>query len=399
MRSALPPHAVLLALLLVVACRDVTDVFVADDRGRSEIDDAGRLTYSPYDDRAPTWNATSDTVYYAGRSPDHAAFAASTILALPRSGGTARPVLENVQAGSKASRWLLAPATAPDGERIAIVEMQPLRPTLPCNAPEILLCDIDVVTLTSIRLGGATLRARSIDALGALDDDPGLSLAFGDVTMDTAVIVPGFPTWVTRYHPYQRAYLEEVDYPFRASWSPDGSRLATSDGRGVLVWDPATGTATRLPGTEDAANPAWSPDGEWIAHTWSERIDSISSTCALGESPSPDTLIVQCYERRILYVTAPPRIVLTRVDGSERRVIAEGRDPAWDPAGRLYFSGPSTLSTDRLRRVDIQSGESIEIPFTEGAREAAISPDGRWVAFSRFGFRTDPRDIYVAALP
>lgn len=391
-------RAALFAAVLVVACRDVTEVFVADDRGGSAAVRPERLTFSEHDDRAPTWNASSDTVYYAGRNSEFAPEAASTILAVPRAGGVARPVLHNVQSGPDATRWLLAPAIAPAGGSIAFVLMEPLRPELPCSAPEVLLCDSDALSLTSIRLSGATLHVRAIAEGRALDEDPSLALEFGDIRLDTAV-GPGNPTWITQYHPFQLDYLLEFDHPFRASWSPDGSRLATSDGRGILIWDPVGGGVTRLPGLDDATNPAWSPDGEWIAHTWVERLDSVQSTCVLGESPSLDSLIVQCYERRVLYITAPPRIVLTRPDGSDRRVLAEGRDPAWDPEGRLYISGPSRSPTDRLRRVDLSTGETIEIEGTEGAREAAISPDGRWVAFSRFVFRTYPRDIYVAALP
>ena len=392
-----------LLLLLPAAltgCRDTTDVFSALDRQPAS-GDVIQLTFSDGDDRFPAWSTSSDTVFYSGFSGDFAPDAPATILAVHRTGGVARQVLSNAQGGVNAQFWLMAPAFAPDGERIAYVHLSPLRPRLPCIVVEVLLCPTKYYDPSSIRLDSAVVRVRPVDALNAPQTDPSLAFDYADPI--TAPPVESSQTWRTEFVPFQAAWRDTRDYPTRASWAPDGLRLATSDGTAIVVWTPDTGLSERVPGTEDGTAAAWSPDGEWIAYTWTERVDSTESTCGLGMTiprphPLPDSLWMPCYEHRVEYVTATPRIVLVRADGSGREVVGDGQDPAWTPDGRLVFAYPGD-STEDLRIHDPADGSLVFVPGTAGGREPAVSPDGQWVAYSVPPAPRLPRNIYVARMP
>lgn len=398
MRGRSSAMVALLALALA-GCRDATEAFAVNDRPALPTSVAVRLTFSASDDRSPSWSPGSDTIHYAARSADLAPAAPSTVLSIPREGGIAALAFSNVQSAGTAGLNLIAPERFRQGDRTAFVELGPMRPDLPCVAPEVLLCPWPLTDSRSVQLRDARIRVRDLAESADPTLDPAVAMTFEGPQLDTVDVIPGYPTWITRFHPFQFEYLRQGDLPFGPSWSPDGGRLAVSDGTRVLVWDVEAGTTTVVPGTEDGRAPAWSADGQWIAFTFVERVDSIVDTCVLGESPTIDEIIVECYERRVLYVAAPPRIVLVRPDGSDRTDVTAGRDPAWDAQDRLYFSDASDDPDAPIRRIDLASGAVETLPHTGGGRESSVSPDGRWIAYSRATFRTLPRDIWVAPLP
>jgi TolB protein len=52
------------------------------------------------------------------------------------------------------------------------------------------------------------------------------------------------------------------------SWSPDGTRVAlqrSGPTAGIWILDPAAGTKSFVPHTDNGFQPSWSPDGSWIA--------------------------------------------------------------------------------------------------------------------------------------
>ncbi len=86
-----------------------------------------------------------------------------------------------------------------------------------------------------------------------------------------------------------------------------------------------------------------------------------------------------CRLTEVLYATAGPVIELVRPDGTDGRVLAVGREPAWSPDGsRVFFA-----AADAIRSIGVAGGAEATVPGTVGGREPAISPDGTRLAFTR----------------
>jgi hypothetical protein len=147
---------------------------------------------------------------------------------------------------------------------------------------------------------------------------------------------------------------------FSGDWSPDGSRIVFSgdgpDATGIFVMNADGSGVTPLGVT--GSGPRWSPDGRTIAFTSSDGVTVVDA------------------------------------DGTNRRVLAEGRHPDWSPDGRR-------IAFDRVNRagcifditcpVDIlimaADGTGVQ-PFRlangdGGTSNPRWSPDGNSIAYVR----------------
>jgi hypothetical protein len=171
----------------------------------------------------------------------------------------------------------------------------------------------------------------------------------------------------------------------RPAGSPDGRWTLTSqmvDTETVHLWRvPTYGTGapsqlTSLPGL--ALDPAWSPDGTQIAFTRDER----------------DWDRAELWRSSVWVVPAK--------GGTPKLRAQDATEPAWDRDGSLIVTD---LSQASLRLVRIGSdGKRRAIAGTDHGRHAAVSPDGRLLAFTVPGSSDGPsgsseRDRALALLP
>jgi Tol biopolymer transport system component len=233
-----------------------------------------------------------------------------------------------------------------------------------------------------------------------------------------------------------------VKFPRWTTSSPDGRRLAFQAAGRIYVMDLPSGTPRRL--TTDAfepfeMSPAWSPDSTWIAfaswadqdlgHLWkipAEGGTPVRLTQTAGEflntiwSPDGRTIAAT----RGSGATAHGRTVASNLFYSFVRVPAEGgpatvittvnrpfmagrplmpRRPIvqafFGPDGRLFY--PETFGPRRNESDDYTEIASIALDGTDrrvhlvldDADEAAVSPDGRWLAFQ------EGDNVYVTPFP
>jgi Tol biopolymer transport system component/imidazolonepropionase-like amidohydrolase len=221
-----------------------------------------------------------------------------------------------------------------------------------------------------------------------------------------------------------------VKFPRWASASPDGRRLTFQAVGRIWVMDLPGGTPRRL--TPDAfepleMSPAWSPDGQWIAFTsWADHdLGHVWKVPAGGGQPQRLTSEPGEY-LNTLWSPDAQQIVVTRGSGATLRgrtvsnnlwyelvrVPSAGGDvsaivtvnrpynagrplmprrpivqASFGPDERLYY--PETSGPTKDEREEFTEFVSIRLDGTERrthlifpyADEAAISPDGRWLAF------------------
>jgi Tol biopolymer transport system component len=261
---------------------------------------------------------------------------------------------------------------------------------MPLPQCAVLQCPFNADTLlTQVQLMSGVLRVRDVDGLG--NDLAALPVQFAGRELDTTRHPEGVPG-VTIIHafPFQRRFNVWRMPVFRPAWSPDGTRLLYSDGLGLNLWTPGAAPVP-IPNTEDGAWPAWSPDGQTIAYTRLIRGGSTQYICTCW-SQSASAIEVQ---ERTVYPGWEVEGTLTVInpDGSGKRELGAGEGPAWLPDGRIVVT--------RGARLWIVSADGVtiaEIPNTDFPAAPAISPDGKYIAFTRQNGERD-WDIWVVPVP
>jgi dipeptidyl aminopeptidase/acylaminoacyl peptidase len=178
--------------------------------------------------------------------------------------------------------------------------------------------------------------------------------------------------WATDVRTGQaRRILPEARTAWGVSWSPAGNVLAfcadTGKEQHVWTWDAETDEARRVSPEVIAAEfrfevPRWAPDGSAVI-------------CKLANAEW----------LRYYYPSG------TRITKEPARPAFESGRPSvshWESGGRSEGAATESAATaagmaGRLTRIDIATGETCLLVDTL-TRDWAVSPDGRWVAFSRF---------------
>ena len=193
----------------------------------------------------------------------------------------------------------------------------------------------------------------------------------------------------------------------RPSVSPEGGRIAfagpltdDSDGRYALYVVDVRGTGLRritAPVYADL-DPAWSPDGRWIAFSRSTRGNLNRPCCVLGMISTDGRRRIRLLantgggthpawspDSRQLAFTGMGGIWVVRSDGSRPRLLVRGRasQPAWSPDGqRIAFVQHLSETRSRIVTVASTGGQARVVENMTGLVEAPVwGPDSRTLWF------------------
>lgn len=165
---------------------------------------------------------------------------------------------------------------------------------------------------------------------------------------------------------------------FDADYAPDGTWLAAiaiaEDGGDQLVRvDLPSGTVTPLADVGNEASPAISPDGTQVAF-------------ASGNRPTPQQLFV------------------VDADGANLRQLtadtAANAMPTWTPDGASLIFSRTTTGSVQLYRYDLAQSNLAAITTNSSLLHGApaVSPNGRWLAYTAYQPDTGFPQLYVISL-
>jgi len=374
----------LITLVLCTACRDGVSPYELPVRGDDLDFQFRQLTFGYGQDRDPQWMPNSQSLIYHTDQYGPLLTARGALLQVGAGGGTALPVIDEVQ--RTGGRLLATPAVSPDGSKVAYLDLISIDAIIPCSAVNAPLSDI--CPSTQPVLDSAALRIRQLDSNTPPASDPALGIKFAGV--DPALRMAAGSPYRMQAFPFQQLYRDHLSVAMRPSWSPDNRSVAFSDGLNINIWRVGDATAVRVPNTQDGVSVAWSPDGERLVFTRLLRVDSTVYTCS-GCSRGPNTS--ETHVRTVYDVET--RVISVRIDGTGLIDFGAGDEPAWSPDSRFVYM----RRADEIVRVPAAGGEATPVLHTAFGRAPAISPDGRWIAFMRRKPQlTVDWDIWVASL-
>ena len=199
-----------------------------------------------------------------------------------------------------------------------------------------------------------------------------------------------------------RLVRESVDEGIGSpAWSPDGRRIAYVSLFELYLMN-ADGSAPRVvESSHEAVQPSWTPDGKRLV--WSNGDDGTLWTTVLATGKS--SLLIKVGKdllenpavapggTRIAYHDSDrSQLVVSALDGSNRRVIGSGDEPAWSPDGSLIASSTCKIG---VSAPDGSGARTITSPPAKQCdSHPSWSPDGSQIVFSR-GQTDVTGDLYV----
>lgn len=146
-----------------------------------------------------------------------------------------------------------------------------------------------------------------------------------------------------------------IESGWKASWSPDGTKLVYGrpGGTGLEVLNLRTLARTELAAT--GKDPEWSPDGRYIAYVQEPAFNAY----------------------------AEEGVWVVEVHGGNRRKLVAGGFPTWSADGKTLFM--TDRRANRILAVEVDADPPPSAVFFENARSwyPAVSPDGTQIAFGR----------------
>jgi Tol biopolymer transport system component len=261
-----------------------------------------------------------------------------------------------------------------DGSRIAFFELTDVRDKefddVRCPMPPLTPLK-DTIATNSI-LQQAVLRIRKVNS-NSVADDGQLVVNFAGRTITDV----GRITNVA--YPFQRLFEGEGVPFFRASWSPDGTRVVYSDGTLVRIWTVGNANSVAIVGTDEGILPAWSPDGSWIAFSKPFKGATQSITC-FGERNGA-SLPAAIFARTIYtpLTRENAQLFVVHPDGTGLKPLGEGEGATWTSDSKTIVAHRA----NNLYRIALDTGAATLVPATLNAFEPALSHDGTRMAFAR----------------
>ncbi|HEX7076931.1 MAG TPA: protein kinase [Candidatus Eisenbacteria bacterium] len=190
------------------------------------------------------------------------------------------------------------------------------------------------------------------------------------IALAATVLWPKAPRRAVTFELTPPAQVVQIDLP---RISPDGSCLAfnATDSTGVTsIWIRRMSTlqAQRLPGTENATRPFWSPDSRYLAYFSGGKLYKIDT------------------------VGGPPLALCDALTGA---------DGSWGRRGVILFDGSTT---DSIRMVSAAGGVpsgAVRIDRAHGETFASwpqFLPDGRHFLYIAYGQTQETRTLKVASI-